>query len=246
MLELATADASGRAVPPGGAPLGARAARRLERDAGLQRGGSSAAGGPAALDRRDRSPPHRPERRPAAICVFRTGERRARRRARTEAAADERMVLNTRRFRRVQGRLLGLDLVARLAWAKERRVIHAVRITFADGRTALVANFHATGSPDKRIPDAEVLARGLVRRRAHAARASCACSPATSTCEPPSRARCSTSAGSSGASRSRRSASTTCSSAARRQPPVACGSCATAGSQGRVLSDHAPVEVTVT
>ena len=68
-----------------------------------------------------------------------------------------RMVLNTRHFRRVQGRWLGLDLVARLAWAKERRVAQAVRVAFADGRTALVANFHATGSRDKRIPDAEVL-----------------------------------------------------------------------------------------
>jgi endonuclease/exonuclease/phosphatase family metal-dependent hydrolase len=67
------------------------------------------------------------------------------------------IVLNARRFRRAQGRWLGLDLVARLAWAKERRVAHAVRVRFAEGRAALVANFHATGSPDKRIPDAEML-----------------------------------------------------------------------------------------
>jgi endonuclease/exonuclease/phosphatase family metal-dependent hydrolase len=70
--------------------------------------------------------------------------------------ADQ-IVLNARSFRRAQGRWLGLDLVARLAWAKERRVAHAVRVRFADGRRGLVANFHATGSPDKRIPDAEVL-----------------------------------------------------------------------------------------
>jgi endonuclease/exonuclease/phosphatase family metal-dependent hydrolase len=68
-----------------------------------------------------------------------------------------RIVLNSRHFRREQGRWLGLDLVARLAWAKERRVAHAVRVRLADGRAALVANFHATGSPDKRIPDAEIL-----------------------------------------------------------------------------------------
>jgi endonuclease/exonuclease/phosphatase family metal-dependent hydrolase len=68
-----------------------------------------------------------------------------------------RIVLNARSFRRAQSRWLGLDLLARLAWAKERRAAHAVRVRFEDGRTALVANFHATGSSDKRIPDAEVL-----------------------------------------------------------------------------------------
>jgi endonuclease/exonuclease/phosphatase family metal-dependent hydrolase len=71
--------------------------------------------------------------------------------------AASRVVLNSRRFRRAQARWLGLDLVARLSWAKERRVAHAVRVSLADGRRAVVANFHASGSPDKRIPDAEVL-----------------------------------------------------------------------------------------
>ena len=65
--------------------------------------------------------------------------------------------LNPRPFRRAQSRWLELDLAARLAWAKERRVCQAARLLLAGGGTVLVANFHATGSPDKRIPDAEVL-----------------------------------------------------------------------------------------
>ena len=77
------------------------------------------------------------------------------RRHRAEPAGE--IVLNARSFRRAQSRWLRLDLAARLAWAKEPRVCHAVRVRLADGATALVANLHATGSPDKRIPDAEVL-----------------------------------------------------------------------------------------
>ena len=71
--------------------------------------------------------------------------------------AVDQIVLNARRFRRAQARWLELDLVARLAWAKERRIAHAVRVALAGGGAALVTNFHATGSPDKRIPDAEVI-----------------------------------------------------------------------------------------
>jgi endonuclease/exonuclease/phosphatase family metal-dependent hydrolase len=68
------------------------------------------------------------------------------------------ITLNPRRFRDAQARWLGLDLVARLAWAKERRVCHAVRLALPDGRTALVANMHCTSyPPDQRIPDAELL-----------------------------------------------------------------------------------------
>ena len=72
--------------------------------------------------------------------------------------AQHRIVLNTPAFRRAQGRWLGLPLVARLAWAKERRVCHAVRLALPDGRTALVANLHATSyRPDDRLADAELL-----------------------------------------------------------------------------------------
>ena len=68
------------------------------------------------------------------------------------------LVLNPRRFRLAQARRLGLDLAARLAWAKERRVCQAVRVRDADERTTLVGNLHATSYPaDQRLADAELL-----------------------------------------------------------------------------------------
>ena len=79
--------------------------------------------------------------------------------------SDQRtLVLNSAPFRKAQARALGLDLVARYAWAKERRVCQAVRV---DGKY-VVANLHATGLPDDRLPDAELLraasfADGLAR-----------------------------------------------------------------------------------
>ena len=72
--------------------------------------------------------------------------------------AHHRLVLNSRDFRRHQARWLQLPLVARLAWGKERRVCQAVRIGGLHGRTALVANVHATSyRPDERLADAELL-----------------------------------------------------------------------------------------
>ena len=66
---------------------------------------------------------------------------------------DERtVVLNSRRFRRAQARWLGLDLVARLAWAKERRVCQAARVAADDGATLVVGN-----RPDQRLAAAELL-----------------------------------------------------------------------------------------
>jgi endonuclease/exonuclease/phosphatase family metal-dependent hydrolase len=68
-----------------------------------------------------------------------------------------RLVLNHRSFRRQQAHWLGLDHVARLAWAKERRVALAVRAEL-DGRRLLVTGLHATSYPaDKRLADAELL-----------------------------------------------------------------------------------------
>ena len=76
--------------------------------------------------------------------------------------------LNSRHFREVQARMFKLGLVPRLAWAKERRVCHAVRAHATDGRSFVIANLHATGLPDDRLPDAELLraasfADGLAR-----------------------------------------------------------------------------------
>jgi hypothetical protein len=71
---------------------------------------------------------------------------------------EETLVLNPKRFRDAQARWLGLDWIARLAWGKERRVCHAVRLELPDARTVLVANMHCTSyPPDQRLPDAELL-----------------------------------------------------------------------------------------
>jgi endonuclease/exonuclease/phosphatase family metal-dependent hydrolase len=67
-----------------------------------------------------------------------------------------RVILNPFRFRRAQTPRLGLGAVERLAWSKERRVCHVVRVQRGD-ETLVVGNLHATGLPDKRIPDAELL-----------------------------------------------------------------------------------------
>jgi endonuclease/exonuclease/phosphatase family metal-dependent hydrolase len=68
------------------------------------------------------------------------------------ALSHEACVLNPAPFRREQSRLLGLDLVARLAWEKERRIVQIVRV---EPRLVL-ANLHATSSGDRRLPAAEV------------------------------------------------------------------------------------------
>ena len=63
------------------------------------------------------------------------------------------VVLNPRDFRREIARRLGLSLLRRLAWAKERRICSAVRLE----PSLLLANLHATSSPkDSRLPHAEV------------------------------------------------------------------------------------------
>jgi endonuclease/exonuclease/phosphatase family metal-dependent hydrolase len=63
------------------------------------------------------------------------------------------LTLNPPEFRREQGQALGLDLVSRLAWGKERRICQVVRLSSG----MLVANLHATGSlGDPRIGAAEL------------------------------------------------------------------------------------------
>jgi endonuclease/exonuclease/phosphatase family metal-dependent hydrolase len=81
------------------------------------------------------------------------------------AALHEKVALNPPSFRREQARRLDLDVVARLAWAKERRICQAVRLQ----QGMVVANLHATGSlGDVRVPAAELdraarFAEGLAR-----------------------------------------------------------------------------------
>ena len=90
------------------------------------------------------------------------------------------LVLNARRFRMAQARAMRLGIVARFAWAKERRIVQAVRLAATDGRPFLVANMHCTSFPaDERLADAEVLRAAWFRSRLLGQRMS-SCSPATS------------------------------------------------------------------
>jgi endonuclease/exonuclease/phosphatase family metal-dependent hydrolase len=66
------------------------------------------------------------------------------------------VVLNPFSFRRAQARRLGLGVLARLAWGRERRVCQAVRVRRGD-ETLVIGNLHATSYPDRRLPDAELL-----------------------------------------------------------------------------------------
>ena len=77
---------------------------------------------------------------------------------RLRVLAHETLTLNPRRFRAAQSRALELGPVARLGWAKERRIVQALRLTEPGGRTFLVANMHCTSYPaDERLADAELL-----------------------------------------------------------------------------------------
>jgi endonuclease/exonuclease/phosphatase family metal-dependent hydrolase len=71
-------------------------------------------------------------------------------------AGEGSIVLNPRSFRRSVARKLDLDRRVRLAWAKERRVCHAVRAQVED-RFLTFANLHGSSVPDRRCPDAELL-----------------------------------------------------------------------------------------
>jgi endonuclease/exonuclease/phosphatase family metal-dependent hydrolase len=68
------------------------------------------------------------------------------------------LTLNAHDFRAAQSRWLELPVLARLAWAKERRVAQVLRLALPDGRTLLLAHTHATFyRADERLPDAELL-----------------------------------------------------------------------------------------
>jgi len=69
----------------------------------------------------------------------------------------ERLVLNPRRFRDREAERLGLDRRARLAWARERRIVQAVRLRTPEGRTYVVTNMHSTSYDDRRLAEAELM-----------------------------------------------------------------------------------------
>ena len=76
---------------------------------------------------------------------------------RLRVEAHDQLVLNPPRFRRREARRLGLGVLPRLAWAGERRVCQALRVVLADGRNALIANLHATSyPPDDRLAETEL------------------------------------------------------------------------------------------
>lgn len=65
--------------------------------------------------------------------------------------------LNEPGFVAATSALLGLDPLARLAWEKERRVAQALRLRLPGGRTLRLVALHATSFPsDPAVPDAEV------------------------------------------------------------------------------------------
>lgn len=65
--------------------------------------------------------------------------------------------LNPPDFIRTTAALIGLDLIATLAWAKEARVAQALRLRLPDGRGLRLVHLHATSFPsDPAVPDAEV------------------------------------------------------------------------------------------
>jgi endonuclease/exonuclease/phosphatase family metal-dependent hydrolase len=68
------------------------------------------------------------------------------------AVASDSIVLNAAAVRRRVAAELGLDRPARLAWARERRVCQAVRT-----ESLTVANLHISAVRDARIRDAELL-----------------------------------------------------------------------------------------
>src|SRR5919201_4550844 len=77
--------------------------------------------------------------------------------ARNFALADQgHLVLNPAGFRRREARRLGLEFAERLSWRRNRRVCQVLRIA-RDGATFVVANLHASNLADKRITDVELI-----------------------------------------------------------------------------------------
>ena len=95
--------------------------------------------------------------RAAALGILRPGKRDPRLAAPARCASSTCACSTRGDSGDAQAEWLSLGPLARLAWAKERRVCQAVRLS--DGtRSLLVANLHATSyPPDERLADAELL-----------------------------------------------------------------------------------------
>lgn len=66
------------------------------------------------------------------------------------------ITLNTNPFCEEEGRKLGLDEKTTRRWERERRICQVVKLERPDRRRLLVANVHATSAPDRRLADAEL------------------------------------------------------------------------------------------
>jgi endonuclease/exonuclease/phosphatase family metal-dependent hydrolase len=73
---------------------------------------------------------------------------------------DKSITLNTNPFCEERGRDFGLTPKQMVAWEKERRVLHLVQYELPNRQRYLVANLHASSMADTRLPDAE-LRRGI-------------------------------------------------------------------------------------
>jgi endonuclease/exonuclease/phosphatase family metal-dependent hydrolase len=65
------------------------------------------------------------------------------------------ITLNTNVFTEERGKAFGLTPKQMVAWESERRVCHVVRYELPNRTRFLVGNLHASHLPDKRLPDAE-------------------------------------------------------------------------------------------
>jgi endonuclease/exonuclease/phosphatase family metal-dependent hydrolase len=69
---------------------------------------------------------------------------------------DKTITLNTNVFTEERGQLFGLTPKQMVAWEKERRVCHLVQYELPDRTRYLIANLHASHIPDLRLADAEL------------------------------------------------------------------------------------------
>jgi endonuclease/exonuclease/phosphatase family metal-dependent hydrolase len=76
-----------------------------------------------------------------------------------ELDGEEVAALNTHHMTEEHAAGFGLDRAGVRAWRKNRRVVQIVLVRLPDGRQIQVANVHCTSSPsDPRLPDAELQA----------------------------------------------------------------------------------------
>jgi endonuclease/exonuclease/phosphatase family metal-dependent hydrolase len=70
--------------------------------------------------------------------------------------AHKTITLNTNPFCEDRGKSFGLTPKQMVWWERERRICHTVQYELPNRQRFFVANIHATNSPDPRLPDAEL------------------------------------------------------------------------------------------